>query len=192
MAQLERENRPKEQTRFVRLNKQLRPDFYKLHAKADHGSWCQCVAWWVPSWEGFSERTKEENVHLRECLFEQDISDGYLLYRDTEPVGWCQVTPVGCIPKLAAQFSLEADSSIWAISCFFVPKEMRRRGVAGELLDSIVAEARRSATRLIAFPKLNETDDELGLWNGPIELFKSRGFKPVAEHPPRLVVALDL
>ncbi len=70
-----------------------RPDFFRLHSEANGCGWCCCVAWWTPTWEGWGERTAEENLRLREALFDRGEHDGYILYLDHEPVGWCQAGP---------------------------------------------------------------------------------------------------
>ncbi len=58
----------------VRFDTSRREDFFRLHSDANEAGWCQCVAWWVPSWDGWADRTAEENRRLRDELQE---STGY-------------------------------------------------------------------------------------------------------------------
>ena len=74
-----------------RLTAERRSDFDRVHCKANGAEWCRCVAWWVSTWDGWGERTAEQNDALRDELFARGEHDGYLAYRDGVPVGWCQV-----------------------------------------------------------------------------------------------------
>lgn len=78
-------------TRVKRVDESLRSDFFHVHSEKYGCGWCFCVAWWVPTWEGWSERTREQNRELRETLLESGEYDGYILYGDEHPIGWCQV-----------------------------------------------------------------------------------------------------
>ena len=103
-----------------RLDAATVPDFFRVHATAEGPAWCSCVAWWVPDWNGWSERTAAENRAFREELFARGEHDGYLCYDDGAPVGWCQCGPRDRLPKLLRTYGLEPDSSVWAVSCFHV------------------------------------------------------------------------
>jgi hypothetical protein len=93
---------------FQPLSRERVDGFYELHAGPERG-WCSCVAWWVPDWEGFGERTAEENRALREALFARGEYDGYLAYADGRAVGWAQVGRRDRLAKLLSQFSLAPD-----------------------------------------------------------------------------------
>jgi GNAT superfamily N-acetyltransferase len=179
--------------RIERLASLRREDFYRLQASAKHPGWCNCVAWWTQSWDGWGERTAEENRALRDRLFDEQISDGYLLYADGEPAGWIQALERDRLTKLATHFALAPDPQAWAIGCFFIAPALRRQGLATRLLEHVIAEGRRSHMRsLEAFPKRGDQLDELDLWNGPERMFLRFGFKLVRDDPKRPVLALDL
>ena len=99
-----------------RLEASLQEDFYKLHHPDNGEGWCNCVAWWVPSWEGWEARTSEQNRAVRDALFESNEFDGYLLYEAERPIGWCQCGPQNRLSKLTAQLGLEPDADVWAMS----------------------------------------------------------------------------
>ena len=104
----------------VPLDSSRREDFYRVHSEANEANWCYCVAWWVPTWEGWGQRTADENLTLRESLFQLGEYDGYLLYVDGEPAGWCQCGPRDRLPKLLEEYRLEPDPEVWAITCFLI------------------------------------------------------------------------
>ena len=122
-----------------RLTAELVDDFFRLHSEENGCGWCCCVAWWVPTWEGWGDRSANENRALREKLFKQGEYDGYLLYVDDEPVGWCQVGPRDRLEKLVGQFSLAPDPSAWAITCFL---QGLRLAAATFVLDQDTSNAR--------------------------------------------------
>jgi GNAT superfamily N-acetyltransferase len=167
------------------------PDFFALHG-APPFEWCCCVAWEVPTWEGWGERTAAANRALRERLFAAGRFDGYLLYAGGQVVGWCQCGPRDGWPKLVEQYGLAASPGTYAVTCFCIRPEARRRGLARALLGGVVEDlGRRGVTRVEAFPRPGEHEDG-EVWTGPLRLFLSAGFRVVRDDPRRPVVALDL
>jgi len=63
-----------------KLSEANRDDFYKVHCAKNGEGWCNCVAWWTPTWEKWDERTAEQNRELRNQLFDQGEYDGHILY----------------------------------------------------------------------------------------------------------------
>jgi ribosomal protein S18 acetylase RimI-like enzyme len=176
----------------VRLEASRRDDFYRLHSEACGAGWCRCAAWWVPTWEGWSQRTAAENRRVREGLFDDGVADGYLLYGDDEVVGWCQALERDRLAKLARQFDLPPDPATWAITCFLIAPRHRRQGLAGRLLREVVADLRRrGAARIEAFPKRGPDLDDGDLWNGPEAMFRAAGFAVLRDDPVRPVLALE-
>jgi GNAT superfamily N-acetyltransferase len=176
----------------VRFNASRRTDFFKLHSDANDHGWCFCVAWWVSTWEGWGERTTEQNKQLRESLCDRGEYDGYLLYVDGVPVGWCQVGPRDRLEKLTRQYQLASDQSAWAVTCFFIAPSHRRQRWAAYLLQEVLQDLRaRGVKRLEAFPKrgANEAGE---LWNGPERMFLEAGFQLVKDDARRPVLALEL
>jgi len=167
-------------------------DFFTLHGTPPF-EWCHCVAWEVPTWDGWGERTAAENRALRERLFAAGRYDGYLLYVDGAVAGWCQCGPRDGWPKLAAQFGLAPDPGAWAVTCFCIRPEVRRQGLAGRLLRAILGDLRqRGVARVEGYPRAAGEHEDGELWTGPLELFEGVGFKVVKEEGRRQVVALEL
>jgi GNAT superfamily N-acetyltransferase len=176
-----------------RFDPSRRTDFFRLHSEENGCAWCFCTAWWVPAWEGWGDRTAAENRRLREQLFDRGESDGYLLYVNGEPAGWCQAGPRDRLEKLVRQFGLEPDPGVFAVTCFLIAPVFRGQGLAAFLLREIVTDlGKRGARRIEAFPKRGvrlEADD---LWNGPEALFRDQGFQVLRDHAERPVFSLDL
>jgi GNAT superfamily N-acetyltransferase len=187
-SEIERLNR-----RVVRFDASRVSDFFAVHSAANGADWCYCAAWWVPTWDGWGERSAKQNRELRSSLLERGEYDGYLLYVDNSPAGWCQVGPRDRLSKLVEQFQLRHDADTWAITCFLIAPSYRRQGMSSYMLDAVVEDLRDSGVRRIeAFPRRGAELDEAELWNGPEDLFLEAGFEVVLDDPVRPVLALNL
>ncbi|MEM7306424.1 MAG: GNAT family N-acetyltransferase [Planctomycetota bacterium] len=176
-----------------RLDAARRGDFFGMHCDAKGTGWCYCVAWHVPTWDGWPERSDAENRALRAELFERGVHDGYLLYRAGQPIGWCQAAPRDGFPKLVRQLDLAPDPEAWALTCFAVQPGHRRQGLARALLDRVLDDlARRGVRRVEAFPKRGADLEEGRLWNGPEAMFLAAGFRVLRDHPERPVLGREL
>jgi GNAT superfamily N-acetyltransferase len=178
--------------RVERFSAGRRDDFLALHSDANGAGWCRCVAWWVPTWVGWGERTVEENAVLRTALCGSGEYDGLLAYVGDQPVGWCQIGQRDRLSKLVAQLELEPDPSVWAVTCFLVVPAHRGEGIATRLLAAAIDEARRvGATRLEGYPQ-DELREDGDAWTGPPSLFSAAGFEIVRAGSPRSVASLAL
>ncbi|MCI1662640.1 MAG: N-acetyltransferase [Actinomyces sp.] len=88
------------------------------------------------------------------------LPPGLIARVDGEAAGWCRIGPRNAQPRLgrsrvvrAAGASPLDDPGVWALSCFVVRREFRRRGVARELARSAVDFARDHGARIVeAYP----------------------------------------
>jgi GNAT superfamily N-acetyltransferase len=175
------------------MDQSRKRDFYKVHCAMNRAAWCFCVAWWVPTWDDFSQRQAMQNYQFRDRLFERGEYDGYLLYIDGRPVGWSQVGPRDRLEKLTREYELAADPHVWAITCFLIAPPYRRLGMAEFMLNEIIADLRlRGARRVEAFPHRGEALSECDMWTGPEVIFRRAGFRTVRDDPEKPVLALDL
>jgi GNAT superfamily N-acetyltransferase len=177
----------------VRVDERLEDEFFSVHSVANECGWCYCVAWWVPDWEGFGDRTATQNRTLREDLFRRGEHDGYLARVGGRPVGWCQVGLRDRLVKLVRQMGLDPSPGTYAITCFQVVPRHRRSGVASSLLAGVLEDLRsRGARRVEAYPRRGEHLAPGELWTGPLEMYERQGFSPVGGDPRSPVLALDL
>lgn len=171
----------------------LEDAFYGLHCPAHKTEWCNCVAWWVNSWDGWGERTADQNRQLRESLLAQGEYDGYLLFDDDEPIAWCQVGRRDRLVKLVHQMRLEPDPTVWAVTCFLVAAKYRQQGVAEQMLWMLLIDLQEKGVDVVeAYPKRGPDLDEFELWNGSERMFERVGFQFVKEVGQRTVWRLAL
>lgn len=166
------------------LEASRREDFYRLHSKTNGADWCYCVAWWVPTWQGWGQRSAEENRALRERLFQRGQYDGYLLYVDGDPAGWCQCGPRDRLPKLLEQYNLPSDPGVWAITCFLIAPPFKKGGLTHQLLTGALQDLRRRGVPLVqAFPRRGKNLPDDDIWTGPEAAFKVAGFELDRDDP---------
>ena len=177
--------------KVTRLSQATEAEFARLHCDASGNGWCHCVAWWVPTWDGWGERTAAANATLRQRLFRDGVHDGYLIYADGKLSGWVQAWKRDAFVKLAAQFGVAASDDAWMIGCVLILPEFRAQGVAREALTQIVADLRlRGARSIDAFPKRG-ANDAGELWNGAESTYLRLGFAVVRDDPKRPLLRLS-
>ncbi len=114
---------------------------------------------------------------------------GIIAYGAGEPVGWCALAPRSSYSGLTRSRVLRpVDASpAWSISCFFVRRDWRRRGVTVVLLDAAADFARQhGATVLEGYPidTRGKLQPAAFVWFGTMESFLRAGFEEVARRSP--------
>jgi GNAT superfamily N-acetyltransferase len=117
---------------------------------------------------------------------------GILAFEGRRPVGWCAFAPREAYGSLARSRILAPvdDQSVWSVSCLFVLRPYRRRGVATRLLKAACEHAGRRGARILegypVEPQSAKAPDAF-LWTGTSSAFERAGFREVArrsEHRP--------
>ncbi|MCI0450044.1 MAG: GNAT family N-acetyltransferase [Chlorobi bacterium] len=162
-----------------KLSVEIINDFYKIHS-GDTDGWCCCVSWWVESWKEWGERTEEQNRKLRDMLFAKGEYDGYILYCDNEPAGWCQCGKRDRLIKLTNQFKLQPSADTWAVTCFLIKPEFRKKGLSRKFLELVLEDLKASGVKHVqAFPRSQPAGKELDdgeVWTGPENIYINSGF----------------
>ena len=120
---------------------------------------------------------------------------GLLAFAGDLAVGWCQVTPRDAVPWLDRTWRLRrVDATpVWSISCFYVRKGYRRRGITSALIAAALKAAQRArAPALEAYP-LDAALTPSASGTGFASTFARAGFKTVARRvAPRPIVRHNL
>src|SRR5215470_11672322 len=106
-------------------------DFETLFGARGACGGCWCMLWRLSRSE-FEQNKGEGNREAMKQLVEADELPGLLGYLDDEPVGWCAVAPRESYPALERSRILKKidDTPVWSISCLFVHKNHRKKGVS--------------------------------------------------------------
>ncbi len=164
------------------LTPDLWPAFEDLFGKAGASNGCWCMYWRIGA--NYRKRPREENKAEFHALVESGPPPGLLAFDGDLAVGWCQLTPRDALPWLNQDRRLKRvdDVPVWSISCFYVRRGYRRRGVADALIAAAVEAARSAGSpALEAYP----VDEGVGNdFTGHAATFERAGFRVVAQHVP--------
>jgi GNAT superfamily N-acetyltransferase len=154
---------------------------------ACHGCWC--MYWLIGS--TYRTRSRARNKAAFREIVKRGPPPGLLAFDGDTAVGWCQLTPRAALPWLnrAWRLKLEDPVPVWSLSCFYVRKGYRRRGVTSALTAAALKIARRAkAPALEAYPLAAELRPSASS-TGYASTFARAGFKAVARHvPPRPIM----
>jgi GNAT superfamily N-acetyltransferase len=112
-----------------------------------------------------------------------------IAYDGPDPVGWCTVAPREEFVRLAAARTLRPidDTLVWSVTCFFVARTHRRRGVTVALLNGAAAFAARNGAKMLegypVEPRKGSLPDAFA-WTGLPGAFQKAGFGEVARPSP--------
>lgn len=165
------------------------------------GASCQCQWWTLPA-KQFDTTTRAEREELLAAELAASPPPGLVARVDGAAAGWVRVGPRTRQPRLARTraFALSPepwdDESVWAVTCFSIRKEFRRRGVMGALLEAAVDLARQNGARTLEAYPMDPSVKKLPsneLYLGVLSVFLDAGFTEVGRsHPHRAVVSLEL
>lgn len=145
---------------------------------------CWCMFWRIGN--EYHRQTAEANKAAFFELVHNGPPPGLLAYSGEAAVGWCQLTPRDALPWLNRSRRLPRvdDAPVWSISCFYIRRGWRKRGVASALIAAAVEAARRAgAPALEAYP----VDASLGKsssFTGYLTTYLRAGFEIVARPAP--------
>jgi GNAT superfamily N-acetyltransferase len=144
--------------------------------------------WWRLPRPAYQAGRGERNRRALKRLVCAGAVPGILAYAGGEPVGWCAVEPREAYPRLARSRTLKPvdDRPVWSITCFYVARPWRGRGVAAALIRAAAAHARGSGARLLeAYPvDPRGRIADAWLYTGLASTFARAGFREVARRSP--------
>jgi GNAT superfamily N-acetyltransferase len=130
----------------------------------------------------------EKNRRALRALVASGAEPGILAYEGDEPVGWCAVAPREATPRLdKSRVLARLDSRpVWSITCLFVKRSHRRRGVSARLIEAALAHARARGAEIVeGYPVDPEGDrPDPFVWTGLASAFRRAGFREVARRSP--------
>ncbi|MHC4421056.1 MAG: GNAT family N-acetyltransferase [Planctomycetota bacterium] len=145
------------------------------------GCWCM---WWRLTRREFDQKTGAPNKRAFRKLVTAGKVPGILAYADGEPVGWCAIEPRASYPVLQRSPVLKPvdEQPVWSITCLFVARSWRRRGVSVKLIRAAVRHAARLGAVIVeGYPKEPRTDamPDYSAFTGLPAAFREAGFTEV-------------
>ncbi len=129
---------------FHPLTQKLWRDFELLFG--DNGACCGC---WCMNWKlrgkTFSENKGDSNRQQQKSIVDSKKIPGLIAYSEGYPIGWIAIEPRSEYPKLATSKILKPidDEEVWSITCLFIEKKHRHKGITVELIKAAVQHAKK-------------------------------------------------
>jgi GNAT superfamily N-acetyltransferase len=164
-------------------------DLEKLFGARGACGGCWCMAWRLSRAEFKRGKGEGNRSAFRELVY-AGAKPGILAYDREEPVGWCALAPRQDYPALGRSRILAPvdGQPVWSVSCFFVAKPYRDRGLSAALLEAAVRFAGREGAGIVeGYPQ------DLGgsrlpgafVWTGIVQSFAKAGFAEAARRSPK-------
>ena len=145
---------------------------------------CWCMYWRIGS--AYRKRPRQANRAAFREVVERGPSPGLLAFDGAVAVGWCQLTPRDAVPWLDRTWRLKRvdDVPVWSLSCLYVRKGYRRRGITSVLIVAALQAAERAnAPALEAYPFDADVSPSAS-GTGYASTFARAGFRTVARRSP--------
>jgi GNAT superfamily N-acetyltransferase len=177
------------------LTADLWPALEDLFGKGGASNGCWCMYWRIGS--EYHKRARTRNRAAFHKIVKRGPPPGLLAFDGDRAVGWCQLTARADLPWLDETRAFERVDAkpVWSISCFYVRRGYRRKGVMTALIEAALKTAKRAkAPALEAYPVDTEQPKSTGnVFTGTASAFARAGFKPVARRTPsRPIMRHDL
>jgi GNAT superfamily N-acetyltransferase len=164
------------------LTPDLWPQLESLFGPNGASSGCWCMWWRIG--HAYQAAGAAKNKASLKRIVKRGPPPGLLAFDGDDAVGWCQLTPRGELAYLDKSRILARvdDEPVWSLSCFFVKRGWRRKGVTAALIKAAVQAAKRaSAPALEAYPWETHAGRPLrGMYTGVARTFLRAGFREVA------------
>jgi GNAT superfamily N-acetyltransferase len=177
------------------LTPDLWPALEDLFGKGGASNGCWCMYWRIGP--EYHKRPREQNRSALRRIVEQGPPPGLLAFDGERAVGWCQLTSRDDLAWLNRKRALEPVDAVpvWSITCFYVRRGYRRKGVMSALIAAALKAARRAnAPALEAYPvDTAQPDSTSNVFTGTASVFRRTGFKTIARRlPARPIMRHDL
>lgn len=159
-------------------------DFELLFGARGACGGCWCMSWRLKKSE-FEIGKGEPNKYSMKDIVYRDKPVGVLAYVDDSPIGWCAVAPREVYKRLESSRVLKRidDKPVWSITCLFIAKVFRRKGISTELIKGAIEYAKLNEANIVeAYPVVpygNNVPDAF-LWTGIPSAFEAAGFTEAA------------
>lgn len=149
------------------------------------GCWC---TWWRLTGAEFDTNGNRGNRALLQRLTASAAQLGLLGYVDDAPIGWVSVAPRRDFGRLLRSRTLgpaasdAEDPAVWSVTCFYIDRHHRGRGVGSALLDAAVEHAAGRGARVVegypVDPAVKERSNA-DSFTGVVKMFEGAGFREV-------------
>jgi GNAT superfamily N-acetyltransferase len=166
------------------LTPDLWPALEQLFGDSRVTSRCWCMYGRIGA--AYRQRAPARNRADFRAVVERGPPPGLIAFDGDTPVGWCQLTPRAAVPALDRVWQIKRVDAmpVWSLSCLYVRKSYRRRGVTAALIAAAMNAAKRAkAPALEAYP-FDAALSPSASGCGYASTFARAGFEVVARRTP--------
>ena len=162
------------------LAPRLWPAFEDLLDAGGPASRCWCMAPRLGA--GYRRRRPACNRDDLRGIVADGPPPGLLALAGDLAVGWCQITPRDAVPAVERAWRTRRadDVPVWLISCFYVRKGYRRRGISKALIAAAVDHARAAGAPAVESFPLDGAVSPSATSTGYASTFAAAGFVEIA------------
>jgi len=155
-------------------------DFETLFGERGACGGCWCMSWRLKKAE-FERQKGAQNKEAMKRLVQQNENIGVLAYVDGKAIGWCAVAPREVYLRLENSRVLKRidDKPVWSITCFYITKEYRRKGISMLLIKGAINYCKAKGAKVIeAYPVVPYSSKvpDAFMWTGMPTAFEKVGF----------------
>jgi GNAT superfamily N-acetyltransferase len=163
-------------------------DFEELFGSRGACGGCWCMSWRLKHAE-FEAGKGAKNKSRIKKLAASATPPGIMLYEDGQAVAWCSLGPRETFPRLEGSrvWKPVDDQPVWSISCFFVRKGFRNRGLSVKLLNAAKDFAKQHGARILeGYPQelKGKRLPDVFVWTGLAASYEHAGFEVAARRSP--------
>ena len=155
-------------------------DIKKLFGDRGACGGCWCMTWRQSASE-FQMNKGDKNRAMFRAIVKKGAEPGVLAYSGGEPVGWCAVAPRDHFPRLdnSRVWARLDDEPVWSITCLFVKKDLRNKGLSAKLIEAATKLAKKHGAKIIeSYPQdlKGKRLPDAFVWTGLAGAFVKAGF----------------
>jgi GNAT superfamily N-acetyltransferase len=174
---------------FRPLTKDLWKDFENLFGQRGACGGCWCMSWRLSRAE-FNANKGERNRQAMKRIVSSGLAPGVLAFDGKQAVGWCAVAPRDQYPALGRSriFAPIDSHEVWSISCIFIAKPYRNKGVSAQLIKAAMDLVRKQGGKIVeGYPQdlKGQKLPDAFVWTGLSPAFKRAGFHVAARRSPK-------
>jgi GNAT superfamily N-acetyltransferase len=159
-------------------------DVVRLFGQKGACAGCWCTFWRLTQREYLEGRGAKNRARLGR-LIRSGGEPGLIACVGGEPAAWCAVAPREVYTRLARSRTLAPvdDRPVWSVTCFFVARAHRRKGLTVRLLEAACAHAAKHGARTVegypVEPRKGAIPDAFA-YTGLVSAFREAGFVEAA------------
>lgn len=156
-------------------------------SKVTSGCWCM---WFREPAAAYRANYGAKNRAAFRSIVRRGPAPGVLAYVDGKVAGWSAVAPRAEYVRLARSRTLAPvdDAPVWSITCFFIDRAARGRGVSKALIEGAAALAAEHGARLLEAYPVDPGGGRIApdaAYHGLASAFRAVGFEEVARRSPK-------